>query len=532
MKKNIILYHIIPGALFAALVLLFSVSMAISRTTPVIHSLEPSQVSPGDLMVLSGRNFGINRGKVYLDNRVLTASFIESWSESMIKLRVPPIKASGLISVETGGGRSDGALFVLSERVPDLAAGAFLPGKPYLSGINKSRFYPGDLVILKGDKMGYRKKNSRILVSTALNPPGNLLDVPDEQNYTAVPEDHIYSWQDDGVSFFLPQEAREGAVYIQTASGFSNPVSIDVIRSGTYSLSDTRVLSLSQEILLSRIGALPGNSLVLYVPEPSDRMEQTLLSRPDSTGIVVLEELESGESFSIRNEYDVELSAVRYEINQSDIPYEYSNKFMLESWTASTESLPASDLRRTALAVIKRETHPYKKASLLFDYVVWKMIPELENPERDPLNWLSSRTTDALGYASLFVTLCRSVDLPARVVSGLWYDDESERSVVHHWAEVYLPRFGWFPVDTAASDRVLEAAAGIEERETPPGGFGTLDNGYIAFSRGEGIYPLQTDRGRTGSSAPYSRQNVYAEWIGNLESCSINWKDIDIMPQQ
>lgn len=534
MNKNSVLNHIIPGAIFAALVLLFSLSLAISRTAPVIHSLEPARVSPGDLLVVNGRNFGISRGKVFLDNNTLTTSFVESWSDNMIKLRVPPLNSSGLISIETSGGRSDGALFVLSDRVPDLAAGAFLPGKPFLSGINNSSFHPGDLVILKGDKMGSRKKGSRILVSIAAEAAADLLDVPEEENFTEVPEDHIYSWQNDGLSFFLPQEAESGPVYLHTASGFSNPVSIEVLQPEGLTLSDSRKLHISQEIIISHIAALPGNALALRVPQPQNRMGQEIKSFTPEEGYLLLEELESAETLTLKNEYDLELSSIRYDLSQSDIPREYNNISMLEDWLEDSPSLPASDFRRTALAVVKREKHPLRKASLLFDYVIWKLQPELENPETEAAMWLKTKRTDSLGYASLYVSLCRSVDIPSRVVSGVWYSDDSEIGISHHWAEIYLPECGWFPVDTAASDSLLEIASGTADNDEDstgfPGGFGFLDASYISFSRGEQLYPPLTDTGRTNSRASYSRQNTYAEWIGNLESCSINWKDIGIMP--
>jgi Transglutaminase-like superfamily/IPT/TIG domain len=525
MNKNVILYHIIPGALFAALILLFSLSVVISKTAPVILSLEPARVSPGDAMVVKGRNFGISRGKVFLDRTPLTASFVESWSENMIKLRVPPINSSGLISIETGGGRSDGALFVLSDRVPDLAAGAFLPGKPFLSGINNSSFKPGDLVILKGDKMGSRKKDSRILVSIAEEAAADLLDVPVEEHFLAVPEDHIYSWQNDGLSFFLPQEAESGPVYLHTASGFSNPVNIEVMQPEGLDVSGSHKIHISQEIEISHIAALPGNSLALWVPVPENRMGQELLSPAAEEGHLLLEELKSADTLILKNEYELIISSVSYELNQSDIPREYNNLSMLEPWLKDTETIPASDFRKTALTVVKREKHPLKKASLLFDYVLWKLNPDLENPEKEVGMWLKSKKTDSLGYASLYVSLCRSVGVPARVVSGVWYSAEAEKGVSHHWAELYLPDCGWFPVDTAAADSLLEFAGGGADT----GGFGHLDASYISFSRGEQIYSPLTDSNRISSHASYSRQTAYAEWMGNLESCSINWKDIAIM---
>ena len=89
--------------------------------------------------------------------------------------------------LETTGGRSDGTLYILSERLPDRSSGAFLPGKPYLSRINRSLFKPGELVVLDGDKLGTRKKNSEILVNLTGKAPESVLDEPNPEDYTAVP---------------------------------------------------------------------------------------------------------------------------------------------------------------------------------------------------------------------------------------------------------------------------------------------------------------------------------------------------------
>ena len=47
----------------------------------------------------------------------------------------------------------------------------------------------------------------------------------------------------------------------------------------------------------------------------------------------------------------------------------------------------------------------------------------------------------------LFISLCRSVGIPARFVSGTVYSEELGDWSNHGWAEVYFPDYGWIPVD-------------------------------------------------------------------------------------
>jgi hypothetical protein len=531
MKKDFFLYHILPGALFAGLVLLFIISMAMSRIQPQILSVEPSRVSPGDLMILKGRNFGIARGKskVYLDQNPLTASFIESWSDDQLKVRVPPVSRSGLISVETSGGRSRGSLFVLSDRVPDLASGAFLPGKPFLSGINKSSFRPGDLIVLEGDKMGMRRKNSTVLVSLSGRAPENILDQPDENHFLEVGGDHISSWQDDHLSFYLPEEARSGPVYVKTPSGYSNPISIDVLPREEPLSGEVRRVTLRQSIGLSHIAALPGNSLALWIPEPADRPGQTLISKSSVwPRPLILEELESLEPRELSSDYDLEIRSLSYDLEGAEHQRSYENLSMLESWLTEEEDLSVSALSRTAKAVIKRESRPYRKAKLIYDYIQWKLSIDPEYGDENMVHWVRDRKSRAEGYARFFVSLCRAAAVPSRVVSGIWLPPGGDEGIPHCWAEIYLPGIGWFPVDAAAADGALSAWI-PEDAKEQPGGWGRLDAGYVAFSRGlEKNRPLY-DIGRLESAAPYGRQTLFAEFLGNLDSCSISWENIAIM---
>lgn len=59
-------------------------------------------------------------------------------------------------------------------------------------------------------------------------------------------------------------------------------------------------------------------------------------------------------------------------------------------------------------------------------------------------------------YASLFVALCRALDIPARIVTGYWIDSDDSLEMgiwndvsgkAHAWPEFYLPDVGWIPAE-------------------------------------------------------------------------------------
>ncbi|MDD5651465.1 MAG: transglutaminase-like domain-containing protein [Candidatus Nanoarchaeia archaeon] len=48
---------------------------------------------------------------------------------------------------------------------------------------------------------------------------------------------------------------------------------------------------------------------------------------------------------------------------------------------------------------------------------------------------------------NLFISMCRSVGVPARFVSGVVYSNIDDKWGNHGWAEVYFPNYGWIPFD-------------------------------------------------------------------------------------
>ena len=540
MRKRVFLYHILPIGLYVCLVLLFLLSLSISKRQPEILSISPEEVRSGDLMIISGRNFGMtrNQSRVWLDESVLPVSAVEFWSDTTIKVRIPTLSGSGLIFLETPGGRSDGTLYILSERLPDRSSGAFLPGKPYLSGINSSRFRPGELVILNGDKLGRRQKNSLILVNLTAEAPESVLDTPDEAAFLPVPQENIYNWTDDNVAFYLPEEARSGPLYIRTASGYSNPVSIEVEEQSSYGLSEKREMTLSQKILISRVGALPGNSLVLWVPSPAQYPGRTVLEekgsleplrRDGNIQLIRLDELASGHEYELEFSYKLVSSRIESSLKASDVSLNYDNLEMMDKWLEDSEDIPASYFTRTSSTVVKRERNPYRKASLIYDYILWRLSLDTENPGPDYTMWVNGRKADTFGYAAFFTSLARAAGVPARIVSGVWFPPESTEGVNHYWSEVYFPGTGWFPVDCAAADGAFSSL--LPEGADPPGGWGFLDSGYIPFSRGNlEVFPFSEESERIDFRT-YSQQNMFEEWIGNLDSCSIKWENIAIIEE-
>jgi hypothetical protein len=82
----------------------------------------------------------------------------------------------------------------------------------------------------------------------------------------------------------------------------------------------------------------------------------------------------------------------------------------------------------------------------IYDYVSNNMEYSLNYPgQKGASRALKQLTGDCTEFTDLFVTLCRSLNIPAIAVSG--YVLDFSVSPLHSWAEVYCGKYGWFRLD-------------------------------------------------------------------------------------
>ncbi|MEM6941269.1 MAG: transglutaminase family protein [Pseudomonadota bacterium] len=76
-------------------------------------------------------------------------------------------------------------------------------------------------------------------------------------------------------------------------------------------------------------------------------------------------------------------------------------------------------------------------------------------------------------HAHIFMAAARSMDFPARYVSGyLMMDDRTQQDATHAWAEAHIDGFGWvgFDISNGISPdaRYVRVATGLDYREAAP----------------------------------------------------------------
>lgn len=114
-------------------------------------------------------------------------------------------------------------------------------------------------------------------------------------------------------------------------------------------------------------------------------------------------------------------------------------------------------IQKALAQCVGEEKNPYWIARKIYNYLLENMYYEMVG------GWNTAPTVLARGngscseYTFVYIALCRAAGLPARYVGSVVVrgDDASMDDVFHRWAEVYLPNYGWVPVDPSGGDQDL-----------------------------------------------------------------------------
>lgn len=140
----------------------------------------------------------------------------------------------------------------------------------------------------------------------------------------------------------------------------------------------------------------------------------------------------------------------------------------------SQEIIDINDnIRQTASGLVQGEDDLYS--------AVFKIAQWVENNVEYNLSTLTEEATQKASWVmenrkgvcdeitSLFISMCRSVGMPARFITGLSYSNINLQNNAwgpHGWAEVYFPGFGWVPFDVTYKEYGFVDATHIKLKTT------------------------------------------------------------------
>ncbi len=239
-------------------------------------------------------------------------------------------------------------------------------------------------------------------------------------------------------------------------------------------------------------------SLDIYIAVPHDLPFQKLLDSivftPEPTEFVYdrwdqqiarfhFENLTAGASVSTAMRVKAELFKTRFFIFPdnagalSEIPEDIKTSYLVDD---SKYWIDDPFIREAAQKVVGDETNCYWIARRLFNYLIDQMHYELAGGWNVAPTVLKRGSGSCSEYSFVYIALCRAAGLPARYAGSVVIrgDDASTDDVFHRWVEVFLPNYGWIPVDPSGGDHEKPAAQARA--------FGYLNNRFLITTIGGG----------------------------------------------
>jgi hypothetical protein len=452
----------------------------------------------------------------------------------------------GLLKVVTKHGESREVIPFTNKRyLPVVLAGPLKHGEPYISSFMPKSGSPGTLVSIKGLNFGLKRGSSTVSFAWISGDGQRTIDTSDDPNMlNALENDYDYvTWNDREIKVRVPDGASSGKLKIVTDKGVSNAVYFEVKDfAGSKLFTNRRIYHVQSTIELKDINAEEGNSLYLWVPRvlegPEQRDIKVVSVEPEpmfdnykGTTLFFLENLNRGKRYSVNIDFIFSRYEVETKVNAGRISlyYDKTNK-LYHTYTAPSDIVPASDktIKSVARSVVGVEKNPYRKARLLYNYVA-NRLSYVETPEDFSVpGAIKTKKGNAYLYSLLFCSLARSVGIPTRPVAGYVVVGKN-LCRRHYWAEFYLEKAGWVPVDPLLGDGVKlgDLKAGVNLRDFY---FGGLDNKHIAMSKGLINLKQMNPKGRlvTRRNAA-SFQTIHEEYTGNLKSYSSQWSHLKLL---
>jgi transglutaminase-like putative cysteine protease len=192
----------------------------------------------------------------------------------------------------------------------------------------------------------------------------------------------------------------------------------------------------------------------------------------------------------------------------ADIPQQIKKKYLVDEAKYQYHS---PIIQNAVKQAVGNEQNVYWIVRKIFDYVRKHMYYQMSG------GWNTAPTVLARGngscseYSFVFISMCRAAGVPARYVGSVAERGEaaSTDDVFHRWVEVYMPNYGWIPVDPSGGDAKLPADQAR--------GFGHLSRRFLITTQNGGGsktmgWTYNSNAFFTTHPQTYVVQESYGDW--------------------
>lgn len=531
-------------AFLAILTVLLAVSVTIiilhqTKKVPVIDVLNPSVSESGELVTVTGSNFGTMRSDSYVElggNRLISSAY-STWTDEMIQIIIPYNANDGLLYVITPDGRSNPVVFTCRETIPVPVKPDEESLLPAIMTLNVNQAAVGTAVTITGNHFGSLRNGACVwfTASEGKSKDNSCISCSESDS------DYLF-WSDQEIQIRVPDGAESGYIWIETTKGTSNKLPFTVNTSaGKKTYRDERIYLLELTADITNVVSSEQGIITMYSPYPPtsswQRVSQLTESSPDPViekylGTTVYQiPVKTGitQKSAVKSVYKVHVWTVETSVTGKTPKQTTSDYSCYTAYTRADDVIPSEDEAIIALSdsIVKKEKSVYNKAKLIYDYVTEniKLLGGTRTADSSVLDTLTTMEADSYDMAVLFTALCRAQGIPAIPVSGVIVNNDLTTEN-HWWSEFYLDTVGWIPADPGAgAGKNTDITHDMENARAWY--FGNLDSQHIAFSRGYNtIKSAQQSGKKVYRPKTFALQSVWEEASAETTSYSSYWSPV------
>lgn len=539
------LFWISLAVIFTLGSLLFGIHV---KTKPVISSITPPVGSPGDLIIISGKDFGNSRETSYVEfgGSKLTSSSYISWTNTEIKVVLPANVQDGLVVVETKNARSKPAFFANTTAAPIAITQNPQTTMPLITSITPEKITPGTLITISGVNFGNIRDNSKVYFSVnrekSIKDDSNSNSNTDLSFIAASEDDEDYEyWSDNEIRLYVPDGAVSGNIFVNTARGQSamRHVSLEN-KTGTKSFINPKTYVIQIAVDIDDTAGDKDSQIILRCPRPYASSSQPVVELTECSPEPVIYDFQhtiihqtSGARGSGKAKFKQNFAVTTYE-TRTEISAAYinsqsvTNKNLISKATRADECVPSSDedLKALAKKIAGSEKSPYNIAVLTYNYMLknYVILNDVRKGSISPLDLIRTSKGDAYDFAIIFTALLRANGVPCMPCSGALVETDL-KTRNHWWSEFYIAGLGWIPVDIALGAG-LEYQPWSKDIDPSQFYFGNLDGQHILFNKGWSEFKPSSPNNKTVSRPrSYSLQSIWEEANGKTIKYSSFWSN-------
>lgn len=522
------------------------------RTKPVpeIESILPPVGSPGDVVLIQGKNFGDVRDMSYVEiaGSKLTASSYISWSDESIKLVLPANVQDGLVYVGTKDMRSKPALFANEVDIPVPVTNNTIVSKPIIAQISTEKANVGEEIVIQGNNFGEARNNSKVLFTVDYNNKIRDAEFLNQmlltENMVPASEDFYdyTSWSNTEIKVRVPDGACTGVVIVDTGNEQSDPFAITINDQSGRKNFDNKKIYLVQytadiaDVITNEVSTITLRCPVPYttVAQPDVEITETvptpiLLNYQHNLIHQITKSRNNTPKSIFRQTFVLPVYEVQTEVITEKILSYKDYELELYAAELKADNLVPSDNEQIvslALEIVGKEKNPYKKAKLIYEYLCdnYEVLSHVRKNDADPLDMVKTKRGDAYDFAVIYTALLRASGIPALTDGGVLVSQDL-MTQAHWWCEFYIHNIGWIPVDPVLG-------AGLKYKKWTDGPnmtdrqfyFGNLDSHHILFSRGwNQLKPFSQDNKIVQQPKSFALQSIWEEASSNTAKYSSYW---------